>query len=425
MPKVVWQELWILTNACEHSHRLPATIHIITYTPFISTSGALDTRIPPDFLSTMSMSLQQLQAEGVCLRFPENLQPHASLSQIEAAQMLTRAIQLSTHVAYQWTYIDKPHVEFLSMCYMRPDVCMPSVALGTRSRRSEIRLYPQLRRDKRVPRSPPVPLTQGRSPAARPRALFARSVIASVFSLINADEPCSHHLYSHHFVFLRPVAAIPPLLMNQPARPYPLRMINEPPMFVLGEKAGQKVIPHNGLQGLSGVPPAPSQVPQNLHFGGRDPQAMLAQQNREMEALERRSLRERSASMNQMPQRPQPQARIDEEDSTDEIDHISTRTLAMTRYKRNHDFMHEVFMYAAFGDKQNEKPTPAYSIFNKTELEDKVSNLTAEIEALRAKAAARQAARDETQNVDVSMETSADISFSVDAPPSGGETIAT
>ncbi len=34
----------------------------------------------------------------------------------------------------------------------------------------------------------------------------------------------------------------------------------------------------------------------------------------------------------------------------DESDTISTRTLALTRYRRNHEFMNEVFMYAAFGE---------------------------------------------------------------------------
>lgn len=33
----------------------------------------------------------------------------------------------------------------------------------------------------------------------------------------------------------------------------------------------------------------------------------------------------------------------------DEMDGISTRTLALTRYKRNHDLMNEVFVHAAFG----------------------------------------------------------------------------
>ena len=113
--------------------------------------------------------------------------------------------------------------------------------------------------------------------------------------------------------------------------------------------------------------------------GGRpDAQAMLAQQNREMEALERRSQRERSASMNpgqvsiafetrrgpflgfsfshpvrsphqQRQPPPQPPQRLDEEDSADELEHISTRTLALTRYTRNHELMNEVFAHAAFG----------------------------------------------------------------------------
>lgn len=34
---------------------------------------------------------------------------------------------------------------------------------------------------------------------------------------------------------------------------------------------------------------------------------------------------------------------------TEESEMISTRTLALTRYRRNHEFMNEVFMYAAFG----------------------------------------------------------------------------
>lgn len=35
----------------------------------------------------------------------------------------------------------------------------------------------------------------------------------------------------------------------------------------------------------------------------------------------------------------------------DELDHISTRSLALARYKRNHDIMNAVFMHAAFGTK--------------------------------------------------------------------------
>lgn len=35
--------------------------------------------------------------------------------------------------------------------------------------------------------------------------------------------------------------------------------------------------------------------------------------------------------------------------ATDDSDLISARSLALARYRRNHEFMNEVFMYAAFG----------------------------------------------------------------------------
>lgn len=81
--------------------------------------------------------------------------------------------------------------------------------------------------------------------------------------------------------------------MNQPIRSYPLRLINEPAVFVIGEKTGQKVFPH-GAPGPGPLPP--QQMPPNAHpHPGMNfnPQAMLAQQNSTMEQLERRRERER------------------------------------------------------------------------------------------------------------------------------------
>lgn len=49
-----------------------------------------------------------LQAEGLCLRFPENLPPHASLTHDVAVQMLGRGVTLATQIAFQPSYIDKP-----------------------------------------------------------------------------------------------------------------------------------------------------------------------------------------------------------------------------------------------------------------------------------------------------------------------------
>ena len=215
-----------------------------------------------------------------------------------------------------------------------------------------------------------------------------------------------------------------PSLASQPIRAYPLRQINEPGLYVAGEKAGQKVLPGN--QRMGGM----------VGGGGVGPHNMLAQQNREMEALERRSMGGMGGGMAGMPGRPrsmsgtgggmpgasvgrgqsmgavgQPQGqvgpRIDDDDDDgeclsiytsaytyffahrslslpkiDETDQISTRTLATTRYKRNHELMNEVFMYAAFGDpvkraelstKKGEiKPKPAFGVFDTKEMEDKV-----------------------------------------------------
>lgn len=46
---------------------------------------------------------------------------------------------------------------------------------------------------------------------------------------------------------------IMPQLASQPVRSYPLRPVTEPPMFVLGDKQGQKVFPPNA-GGMHGGP---------------------------------------------------------------------------------------------------------------------------------------------------------------------------
>lgn len=63
-----------------------------------------------------------LQAEGLCLRFPENLPPHPTLTHEAAVQMLSRAVGLATQVAFQPSYIDKPLGADASLhpCLLRP-----------------------------------------------------------------------------------------------------------------------------------------------------------------------------------------------------------------------------------------------------------------------------------------------------------------
>lgn len=217
---------------------------------------------------------------------------------------------------------------------------------------------------------------------------------------------------------------IVPSLMNQPLRPYPLRIINEPAVYVIGDKVGQKVYPQGTP--VPSAPPMPLAQPgmaMGMNFNQQ--QAMVAQQNSNMEQLERRRERERVererarersgstsgvgsllfvhyffviSSPHQRPTRPE------DDDSggrpphlvlflaadlrLDENDQISTRTLALTRYRRNHDIMNEVFKHAAYGigkshvvsvtyldfplpgEKNTPPPPSPYSIFNKSELEE-------------------------------------------------------
>ena len=100
------------------------------------------------------------------------------------------------------------------------------------------------------------------------------------------------------------VLAIMPSL-NQPARNYPLRQVNEPAVYVLGEKQGQKVFAGAGPGPGRGPPGVdhPTAADMGMGYGmpgmnmPGNPQALLAHQNSNMEALEKRAMRDRSASM--------------------------------------------------------------------------------------------------------------------------------
>ena len=82
---------------------------------------------------------------------------------------------------------------------------------------------------------------------------------------------------------------------------------------------------------------------------------------------------------------------VEDDDSADESETISTRTLALTRYRRNHEFMNEVFVHAAFRTssflkkicfhlhnspgnllEKPEESKPAYSIFKLDDIEAKI-----------------------------------------------------
>jgi hypothetical protein len=82
--------------------------------------------------------------------------------------------------------------------------------------------------------------------------------------------------------------------LNQPVRTYPLRVVNEPSVYISGDKMGQKVYPP-GSGVMHGVPPPvpPMQQP-GMPMNFSQQQAMVAQQNNNMEMLERRREQERA-----------------------------------------------------------------------------------------------------------------------------------
>ncbi|KAF8710404.1 hypothetical protein RHS03_01917, partial [Rhizoctonia solani] len=129
-----------------------------------------------------------------------------------------------------------------------------------------------------------------------------------------------------------PAKPLPPT-MNVPIRNYPLPIINEPPMYVVGEKSGQRVMAPNAVQ--------------------------LANQQQQLDAL---AASRRHAGM-------QPQARKQDDDSDEESNRVSTRALAVTRFKRNHELLAEIFAVNAAA---NVKAVPSpYEKTDKAELEAK------------------------------------------------------
>ncbi|KAJ6581069.1 hypothetical protein B0H19DRAFT_1113509 [Mycena capillaripes] len=321
------------------------------------------------------MSFQQAQAEGLCLRFPEPLGMHRDQLTIDHATMLLiRGTQSAMNVPFSWGFVDKPQEGQLLLLFIPGQSPFPndgiryqepetkytvSVAIGGTPREVEVHevkfgFVPnvdqgawRLRRRYRI--------TKG----GHPQLILAH--------------------YSRG-----PLAPIVPALMGQPVRSYPLRVFNEPSVYVMGEKAGQKVFPPNsGPQAGGGMGGMSMGMPFNSQ------QAMVAQQNSNMGMLDRRREQEQRAraGSNARP------ARVEDEDSGDENDTISTRALSLTRYRRNHDIMAEVFTHAAYGPKNAPpRPTP-FSIFNKGELEAQTEKLKAEIEALQARSAERKLAR--------------------------------
>ncbi|KAI0738895.1 hypothetical protein C8Q80DRAFT_1202637 [Daedaleopsis nitida] len=333
----------------------------------------------------------QAQAEGLCLRLPDPLGPQPQLNHETAVGLLLRAINLSQTTPFVWGYIDRPTDGQMFLIFQTPQLPFPLDGIVYQDREQRFSMAAGAGRELEV-----AEVKFGFIPGVDQVAFRVRRR----YRLQKGGHP---QLVLVHYSRGQPNPIIPS--MNQPARNYPLRPVNEPAIFVMGERQGQKVFPNTAGPGSVSIPPAPDRPGMNFGMPGMgmpgNPQAMLAHQNSNMEALERRAQRDRGMSMGQRPGGPRI---VEDDDSADESETISTRTLALTRYRRNHEFMNEVFMYAAFGDKEASPPPSPFSAFKLSDLEDKVAKLTAEVEELKAKSAARKQAAAEGEVRDVPMD---------------------
>ncbi|KAH8119596.1 hypothetical protein DFH11DRAFT_1565886 [Phellopilus nigrolimitatus] len=327
--------------------------------------------------NNLASSLSEL-----CLRYPEPLGVHPQVTYESAVQMLVKAYQLAVNVPFQWSYIDRPQDGSLYMVFLLPQQRgFPNDGIRYQDQENRYSIPAGSGRELEI-----CEIKFGFIPDSSDTTAYR---LRRRFRLIKGGNP---QLILVHYSAYQQMPIIP-AIRSQPVRSYPLRPVNEPAMYVVGEKMGQKVflpqqqhgahptqIPHvaSGMPGMGGM------------GGGMQHQAsMLAHQNREMEALERRQARERTTGMPGHSQHPQ----VHDDDSGDEYDHISTRSLALARYKRNHDYMNEVFMHAAFGDKKPKEPQNPYACFEESEIKEKVMKLEKEIEELKTKAAEREAMR--------------------------------
>ncbi|KAF8158213.1 hypothetical protein B0H34DRAFT_445707 [Crassisporium funariophilum] len=329
--------------------------------------------------------------------------PQREINYDSAVNMLLRSMSMAQGVPFAWGYVDKPADGTLLLLFLPPNAPFPTD--GIRFQDSEVKYtLPAGSRELEVheikfgfiPGS-----TDSNASRVRRRYRLSKGGHAQLVLVHYTRGPPTH---------------IQPALMNQPIRGYPLRSVNEPSVYVTGEKMGQKVYPPGSGPMHAGPGPAsmpPATIGLGMNFNQQ--QAMVAQQNNTMETLERRrererererAARERSGSTSGRP--PPQQQQREEDDSGDEVDQISTRTLAVARYKRNHDWMNDVFRQAAYGSRTAEpQPTP-YSIFSKDDMDEK-AKLQEEIEALQFRSSQRRADRTREAQTDLDP---ADMSMS-------------
>ncbi|KAF8507490.1 hypothetical protein JB92DRAFT_3089528 [Gautieria morchelliformis] len=329
----------------------------------------------------MSYAVSYASASELCLRYPENVGIHAQISYEQAIGLLTQAVDLTHRVPFAWAYIDKPPDGQAYLIFIVPRTPhVPPDGIRWLDQEKTYRLPVPNGRELEVSEVKYGFVPNGEASASRIRRRF-RLVKGG-----NSQLMLVHYLRGD-------TATVPAHLLSAAVRSYPLRPTNEPRVFVSGERIGQRV-PHNGPTSL----PAASSSPHPAHgvnmglglgIGAMNQAAALAQRNQAMDVLERERGVGGIASMPGGAARPP-----EEDDSGEEYENVSTRTLAIERFKRNHELMAEVFTYASKGHRAIPTVVSPYASLDISELDGKMTKLTAEIEVLKARAEERRIVRE-------------------------------
>ncbi|KAF7309556.1 Zn-dependent exopeptidase [Mycena indigotica] len=318
-------------------------------------------------------------AEGLCLRFPQVLAVHSEMTMETALNLLQRGHQIAAQTPFQWGYIDRPADGEIYLVHVSNQAPFPIDGIRYQAPESKGVVNAGANKELEVHEVKYgfVPGQDNTIGAARVRRRFRliRGGYSQLWLVHYSHGPTARTKISVSLVstYASHLAAIQAAHMNQPVREYPLRPVGSEGVYVLGEKAGQKV----NAAGPLDRPTMPMQF---------NSQQMLAQQNNNMARLEQRRREHDRVARQGLP------PRADEEESGDEYESsITTKALAMTRYRRNHELMAAVFTHAAFGEKYASAPPASYSIFDKSHLDTQMEKLEAEITVLMAKAEERKA----------------------------------
>lgn len=375
------------------------------------------------------------------LRYPENIGIHPQIVFEQAVNLLVQAVDFSQRAPFAWTYIDKPPDGQAYLIFSaNPNLPLPCDGIRWLESEKTFRI-PANGRELEVGE-----VKFGFVPGAESFA----SRMRRKYRLTKGGNPgliLIHYLRAEQ-------TAIPNPVLNAPVRNYPLRQVNEPRIFVAGDRIGQRVpsIPAGSVGvgvGVGGVPipqPPPQQSPQangmpisavgslpivnqasgmpqqqpphmnmninmNMGLGLGIAPAALAQHTQAFDTLERER-RSRMVAAQQAavaggqagnipgaagavagvpPGGGRP---VEEDDSADEHETVTTRALAIERFRRNHELMSDIFYRASQGKRTPKSHPSPYASLSLSDMTAKIDELSSEVTKLESESQRRRMARD-------------------------------